>query len=158
MSELDHREGRVLKNWCFQTMVLEKTLESPLDSKEMKSVNLKGNQPYTLIGRTNAKAQTPILWLPDAKNCLIGKHPDAGKDWRQKKRATGDEMVGWHHQFNRHELRQTPGDGEGQGSLLCWVHEVARVSDLATEQQILQSIGPTTFSLSPLDALLHLFM
>ena len=96
MGELDHKESRVLKNWCFWTVVLEKTLESPLDSKEIKSVNPKGNQPWIFIGRTDA--EVPILWPPDVKSWLIGKDPDAGKDWRQvQKGMTEDEMFGWHH-------------------------------------------------------------
>ena len=108
--------------------MLEKTLESPMDRKAFKPVNLKGNQPLILIGRTDAKAEAPILWPPDAKNWLIGKEPEAGKDWRQEK-VTKDEMVGWHHQFNGHEFKQTPGDSEGQGSLVCispWGHEDQR--------------------------------
>ena len=111
------------KNWFFWTVVLEKTLESPLDFKEIKLVNPKGNQPWKLTGRTDAEA--PILWPPDAKSHLIGKDPDAGKDWRQnEKEATEDEMVGWYHQFNGHEFGPTLGHGEGQGSLVCcnpWV-------------------------------------
>ena len=100
-------------------MLLEKTLESPLVSKENKPVNLKGNQPWILIGRTDAGADASILWPPDVKSWLIGKDPDLGKNWRQKeKRATEDEMVGWHQRFSGHELGQTPGDGEGQGSLM----------------------------------------
>jgi len=118
MWELDHKEGWVPKNWWFQIVVLEKTLESPTDSKEVKPVHPKRNQPWILIGRTDAEA--PILWPPDAKSQLIGKDPDAGKDWRQKeKRATEDEMIGWHHQFNGHELGQTLRDVEGQGGLAC---------------------------------------
>ena len=85
MWELNHEEGWALKNWCFQTVVLEKTLESPLDCKEVRQVNPKGNQLWILIGRTDAEAETPILWPPDAKNWLIGKDPDAGKDWRRRK-------------------------------------------------------------------------
>ena len=113
-------EGWVPKNWCFWTVVLEKTLESPLDWKESQPVNLKWNQPWTLMGWTDAKAETPVVWPPDVKSWLIGKDPDAGKDWRQKeKRATKDETVGWHHQFNGHELGQTPGDGEEQESMVC---------------------------------------
>ena len=120
MWELDHKEGRAPKNWCFWTVVLEKTLESPLDSREIKPVHPKGNQLWILIGRTNAEAEAPVLWPPDAKSQLIGKGPDAGKDWRQKeKRATEDQMIGWHHWHNVHELGQTLGDGEGQGSLAC---------------------------------------
>ena len=105
MCELDYKEGWVLKNWCFRTLVLEKTYESPLDSKEIKLVNPKGNQPWIFIGRTDAKAETPILWPTDAKNWLIGKDLDAGKDWRQEEKGMPeDEMVGWHHWFNAHEF------------------------------------------------------
>ena len=117
MWELDHKEGWAPKNWCFWTVGLEKTLESPLDSKEIKSVNPKGNQPGIFIGRTNAEA--PILWPPDAKSWLIGKDLDAGKDWRQEKGKAEDEMIGWHHWLSRHEFEQTLGGGEGQGSLVC---------------------------------------
>ena len=99
-------------------LVLEKTLESSLDCKEIKPVNPKGNQSWTFIGRTDAEA--PILWPPDGKSQLIGKDPDAGKDWRQEKQMTDDEMIGWHHWFNVPEFEQTLGDGEGQGSLACW--------------------------------------
>ena len=120
MDELDHKEGWVLKNWCFRTVVLQKTLESPLDSKEIKPVNPKGNQPWVFIGRTNAEIEAPILWLPDVKNQLMGKDPDAGKDWGQEEKgATEDEMVGWHHQLNGCEFAQTLGDSKGQGSLEC---------------------------------------
>ena len=116
MRELDHKEGWVQKNWCFGTVVLEEILDSPLESKEIKPVNSKGNQPWILSGRTNA----PILWPPNANSRLIGKDLDAGKDRRQKeKRVTEDEMVGWHHRFNGCELGQIPADGEGQGSLAC---------------------------------------
>ena len=105
-----------LKEPGFQVSVLEKTLESPLDSKQIKPVNPKGNHPWLFIGRTDAEAL--ILWLPNAKSQLTGKYPDAGKDWRvEGKGATEDEMVGWHHWFNEHEFEQTPGDGEGQGGL-----------------------------------------
>ena len=119
MWELGNKEGRAPKNWCFWTVVLEKTLESPLDSKEIQPVHPKRNQPWTFIGRTDAEAETLILWTPDAKNWLIEKDPDSGKDWRQKeKRATEDEMVGWHHRFSGHKLGQTPGNSEEQGSLV----------------------------------------
>ena len=125
--ELNHKEDWALKNWCFWTVVLKKTLESPLNCKEIKPVNPKGNQYWIFIGMTDAKAETPILWPPNAKNWLIWKDLDAGKDWRQEeKRTTEDEMVGWHHWLNRHELEQTPGDGEGHGSLSCcssWGHK-----------------------------------
>ena len=106
----------MLKNWCLITVVLEKTLQNPLDSKEIKPVNPKGNQPWIFTGRTDAEA--PILWPPDAKSWLIGKDPDAGKDWRQEEKGTTeDEMVEWHHRLNGCNLEQTLGDGEGQGSL-----------------------------------------
>ena len=96
MWELDRKEGWVQKNWCFQSVVLEKTLESPLDSRENKPVHPKGNQPWIFIGRTDAEAEPPILWPPDAKSWLIGKDPDAGKDWRrEEKGTTEDEMVGY---------------------------------------------------------------
>ena len=110
----------MILNWCFWIVVLKKTFESPLDSKEMKQVNPKGNQPWIFIGRTDAEAELPILYPPDVKSCLIGKDPDAGKDWRQEEKGTTeDEIVGWHHQLNRHEFEQTPGVGDGQGGLVC---------------------------------------
>ena len=105
MWELDYKESWVPKNWCFWTVALEKTLESPLDCKEIQPVHPKGNQSWIYIGRTDAEAETPILWPPDAKNWLIWKDPDAGKDWRhEEKGTTEDEMVGWHHQLNGHEF------------------------------------------------------
>ena len=123
--DLDHKEGWVPKNWCFWTVVLEKTLESLLDCKEIKLVNLKRNQPWIFTGRTDAEA--PILWPPDLKSLLIGKDPDAGKDWRQEEKGvTEDEMVGWHHWLNGHESEQTVGDGEGQGRLVCYSPWVAK--------------------------------
>ena len=103
MWELDHKESWALKNWCFWTVVLEKTLESPLDCKKNKPVNCKENQSWMLIGRTD-EVEAPVLWPPDAKNWLIGKDPEAGKDWRQEEKGkTEDEMVGWHHWLNGHE-------------------------------------------------------
>ena len=104
----------------FWTVVLEKTLENPLDSKEIQPVHPKGNQSWIFTGRTDAESEAPILWPPDAKNQLIGKDPDAGKDWRQEEKGmTEDEMVGWHHWLDGHEFKQAPGVGAGQGSLLC---------------------------------------
>ena len=118
MWELDHKEGWVQKNWCIWAVVLEKTLENPLDGKEIPSVHPKGNQSWIFIGRTDAEA--PIVWPPDAKSQLIGKHCDAGKDWRQEEKgATEDKMFGWHHQLNGHKFDQALGEGEGQGSLAC---------------------------------------
>ena len=119
MWELDHKESWALKNWCFWTVVLEETLENPLNCK-IKPVNHKGNQCWIFIGRTDAEAEAPILW-PDAKSWLIGKDPYAGKDWGQeKKEVTENETDGQHHWFKGYELRQTPGDGERQGRLACW--------------------------------------
>ena len=127
--ELDHKESWVPKNWCFWTVVLEKTLESPLDCKEIQPVHPKGNQSWISTERTDVEAEAPILWPPDAKNWLIGKDPDAGKDWRREKGMTEDEMLGWHHWLNGHEFEQTPGVGDGQGSLACcspWGHRVGQ--------------------------------
>ena len=104
--ELDHKEGRMPKNWYLQTVVLEKTLESPLDSKEIKPVSLKGNQPWILIGKTDAEVETPVFWSCEANSRLIGKVPEVGKDWGQEKGASNDEMGGWHHPCNGHELGQ----------------------------------------------------
>ena len=120
MWELDHKEGWMPKNWCFWTVVLEKTLESPLESMEIKSVNPKGNQSWIFIRRTDAKTEAPILRPPNMKSWLIRKDPDAGKDWRQEEKGTTEnEMVGWHYWLNGHDFKQTPGNGEGQGSLAC---------------------------------------
>ena len=120
MWELDYKESWAPKNWCFWTLVLEKTPESPLDCKEIQSVCPKGNRSWMFIGRTDAEAETPILWPPNVKNWLIWKDPDGGKDWRQEEKGmTEDEMVGWHHWLNGYKLRQTPGDDEGQESLAC---------------------------------------
>ena len=117
MWELD-KEGWALKNRCFQTVVLEKTLENPLHSKMIKPVNPKGNQPWIFLGKT--VAEVPILWLPDVKSQFAEKDRDAGKDWGQEeKEATDNEMAGWHHQLNGHVFQQTPGDSEGEGSLVC---------------------------------------
>ena len=105
-----YKESWVLKNWCFWTVVLEKTLESPLDCKKIQSIHPKGNQSWIFIGRTDAEAEAPILWPPDAKNWLNGKDSDAGKDWRQEEKGTTeDEMVGWHHWLNGHESEQALG-------------------------------------------------
>ena len=115
------------KNWCFQIVVLEKTLENPLDSKEIKPVDTKGNQPWIFIGRSDAEAETPIFWPPAVKSWLAGKEPDSGKDWRQKEKGTTeDEMVRWHYWLSGHEFEQILWDNGGQRSLLCsspWDHE-----------------------------------
>ena len=120
MWELDHKDTWATKNWGFWTVVSERTLESPLGCKEINPVNSKGDQSWIFIGRTDAEAETPILWPPDAKNWLLGKDPDAGKDWRREEKGmTEDEMVGWHHRLNGHEFEQATGVGDGQGSLEC---------------------------------------
>ena len=134
MWELDYKESLVQKNWCFWTVVLEKTLESPLDCKEIQPVNPKGNQSWIFIGRTDAEAETSILWPPDAKNWFTGKDSDAVKDWRQEKGMTEDVMVGWHHQFYGHEFEQALGSSEGQGSLVCCSPQGCKESHM-TERQ-----------------------
>ena len=116
MWELDCKESWMQKNRCFWTVVLEKTLESPLDCNEIHPVHPKINQPWVLIGRTDVEAEAPIFWPPDAKSWLIWKDPDIGKDWGQEEKGmTEDEMVGWHHWHNGHEFEWTPGVGDGQG-------------------------------------------
>ena len=118
--ELDHKEGRASNNWCLQTVVLKKTPKSPLDSKEIKPVNLMGDQPWIFTGTTDAEAEAPVFRSSDVHRQIIGKAPDAGKDQGQKeKRASEDEMAGRHHRCNEHELGHTLGDGEGQGGLAC---------------------------------------
>ena len=120
MWALDHKEGWVLKNWCFWTVELDKTLESPLDCREIQPVHSRGDQSWVCFGRTDAKAETPILWPPHAKSWLIGKDPDAGRDWGQEEKGpTEDEMAGCHHQLDGHEFEWTPGVGDGQGGLAC---------------------------------------
>ena len=120
MLELDYKDSWAPKKCCFWTLVLEKTFESPLDCKEIQPVQPKGNQSWIFIRRTDTEAEAPILWPPDAKNWLIEKDPDAGKDWRwEEKEKTEDEMVGWHHQLDGHEFEQALGVGDWQGSLAC---------------------------------------
>ena len=134
MWQLDHKESWMPKNWCFWTMVLEKTLESPLDCMEIKPVSLGGNHSWIFIGRIDAEAKTPILWPPNAKNWLIGKDSDVGKDWRQEEKGlTEEEMFGWHHWLDWHELEQALGVGDGQGGLVCCSPWGSKESDM-TEQ------------------------
>ena len=134
MWELDHKKSWAPKNWCFWTVVLEKTLESPLDYKEIKPVNPKGNQSWIFIGKIDAEVEAPILWPPDANNWLIGKDPDAGKDGGQEEKGTTeDEIVGWHHQLDGDEFEQAPGAGDGQGSLVycsLWGHKELDTTEL----------------------------
>ena len=118
MWELDYKESWASKNWCLWTVVLEKTLESPLDCKEIEPVHPKGDQSWVFIGRTDAEAETPILWPPHVKSWLIRKDPDAGRDWGQEEKGTPeDEMAGWHHRLDAHKFGWTPGVGDGQGGL-----------------------------------------
>ena len=125
MWELDCEESWALKNWCFWIVVLEKTLESPLDCKEIQLVHPKGDQSWVFIGRTDAKAETGILWLPHEKSWLTGKDPDAGRDWGlEEKGMTEDEMAGWHHWLVGHGFGWTLGVGDGQGGLACWLQRV----------------------------------
>ena len=127
MWELNHKAGWVPKNWCIWTAVLEKTLESLLDCKEIKTVNPKGNQLWIFIRRTDAEVEAPILWPLDAKNGLIGKYPDAGEDWGQEEKgATEDEMVGWHHQINGHESEQMQKTVKDREAWYAAVHGVAK--------------------------------
>ena len=144
MWQLDHKESWASQNWCFWTVVLEKTLESPLDCKEIKPVNPKGTQPRIYIGRTDVEAEAPILRPPgvkDLKSWLIGKDPDAGKDWKQEEKgAIEDEMIGWHHRLNGHEFEQAPRDGEDRESWRAAAHGVvksrAQLSDWTTATEL----------------------
>ena len=125
--QLCYKESWVLKNWCFWTLVLEKTFESPLDCKEIQPVHSEGDQPWDFFGGNDAKAETPVLWPPHVKSWLTGKDSDAGRDWGQEeKRTTENEMAGWHHWLDGRESEWTPGAGDGQGGLMCcnsWVCE-----------------------------------
>ena len=146
MWELDYKESWVPKNWCFWTVVLEKTPD-PLDCKKIQSVHPKGNHSWKFNGRTEVEAETPILWPPDVKSWLIWKDPIAGKEWRQdKKGLSEDEMVGWHHRLNGHEFESTLGAGNGQGGLACcspWCYKELDMTEW------LKYIISTIFSLIP---------
>ena len=132
MWELDYKESWTPKNRCFWTVVLEKTLESPLDCQEIQPVHPKEISPE-FIGRTDVEVETPILWPPDEKSWLIGKDPDAGKDWEQEEKGmTEDEIVGWYHWLNEHGFGWTPGVGDGQGGLACcgpWGHKKSDMTE-----------------------------
>ena len=120
MWELDYQENWAVKNWCFWTVVLGKTLESHLNCKEIQPVHSKGNQSWVFTGRTDVEAETPILWPSDVKSWLIWKDSDSGEDWEQEEKGTTeDEMAGWHHRLDGREFEWTPGDGDGQGGLVC---------------------------------------
>ena len=133
MWELDYKESLAPKNWCFWTVVLEKTLESPLDCQEIQPVHPKGDQSWVFIGWTDVEAETPVLWPPDAESWLLWKDPDAGKDWGQEEKGTTeDEMVGWHHGHNGHGFGWTLGVGDGPGGLACcgsWGHKASDTTE-----------------------------
>ena len=147
MWELGYKENWVPRNWCFWTVVLKKTLESPLDCKEIQPVHPKGNQSWIFIGRTDVEAEAPILWPRDVRSRLIRKDPEARKDWRREKKGmTENKKVGWHHQLNGHEFEQTPGGGEGHGSLACCSPWHCKESDM-TEWLTTTTIGHSQKSL-----------
>ena len=152
MWELDYKESWVLKNWCFWTVVLEKTFENPLDSKEIQPVHPKGNQSWIFIGRTDVEAETPIFWPPDVKSWLIGKDPDDGKDWGQKEKGmTEDQMVGWHHRLNGHGFGWTPGVGDGQGGLECcssWGRKESEMTEQLNWTEQFDVIGAFRYKLT----------
>ena len=140
MWELDYEESWALKNWCFWTVVLEKTLESPLDCKEIQPVHSKGDESWVFFGRTDAKAETPILWPPHVKSWLIGKDSDARRDWGQEEKGTTeDEMAGWHHWLDGRESQWAPGVGDGHRGLACCNSWGRKESD-TTEQLIWSDI------------------
>ena len=145
MWELNHKESWALKNWCFWTVVLEKTLVSHLDCKEIKPVSPKVNQSWIFIGRTDAKAEVPIFWPLGAKNLLTGKDPDARKVWRQEEKGmTEVEMVGWPHQLDGHEFEQALGVGDGQGNLVCcspWCHKESDMTEWLNWTELLNTIN-----------------
>ena len=156
MWELECEESWMPKYWCFWTVVLEKTLESPLDCKELQPVHPKGDQSWVFIGRTDAEAETPILWPHDVKSWLIGKDSDAGKDWGQEEKGTTeDEIIGWHHRLNGRGFERTPGVGDGQGGLGCcssWAHKESDTTDPLnwtevnlTSKQVTSAILPHTW-------------
>ena len=132
MWELDYKESSAPKNWCFWTMVLEKTLESPLDSKEIQPVHPEGNQSWIFIGMTDAEAETPVLWPPDGKNWLIGKTLMLEKIEGGRRRGRQDEMIGWHHWLDGHEFAQVLRTGDGQGGPVCcspWGHKESDMTE-----------------------------
>ena len=149
MWELDCEEGWAPKNWCFWTVVLEKTLESPLDCKEIQPVHSEGDQPWDFFGRNDAKAETPVLWPYHVKSWLIGKDSDAGRDWGQEEKGmTENEMAGWHHGPDGRESEWTPGDGDGQGGLACcdtWGHKELDMTEPLNWTEVLIHTLETAF-------------
>ena len=162
MWELDCEESWALKNWCFWTVVLEKTLESPLDCKEIQPVHSKGDQPWVFFGRYDAEAETPVLWPPHAKSWLIGKDPDAGRDWGQKEKGmTEDEMAGWHHRLNGREFEWTLGVGDGQGGLACcdsWGYKESDTTERLNWTELSSQKSSSAFLVSPLQIILLAFI
>ena len=155
MWELDCEEGWALKNWCFWTVVLEKTLESPLDCKETQPVHSEGDQPWDFFGRDEAKAETPVLWPPYTKIWLIGKDSDAGRDWGQEEMGTAEyEMAGWHHWLDGRESEWIPGVGDGQGGLVCCDSWGRKESDM-TERLNWTEILPTSYWIMYFSALVY---
>ena len=145
MWELDHKEGWGPKNLCFGTVVLEKTLESPLDCKESKPLNPKGNQPWIFIGRTDTEAEAPYFGHVMQRADSFGKDPDAGKEWRQEeKETTEDEMVGWQHWLDRHEFEEALGTGDGQGSLECCSPWGLKESDMTEWTELMETKKKTS--------------
>ena len=143
MWELDYKDSWAPKNWCFWTVVLEKTLGSPLDCKEIQPVQPKGDQSWVFIGRTHVEAETPVLWPPDSKSWLIWKDPDAGKDWGQEEKGmTEDEMVWWHHWLDRHGFGWSLGVGDEQGGLVCCSSWVRKESYVTEQLNWTELIGP----------------
>ena len=142
MWELDCEESWVPKNRCFWTVVLEKTLESPLDFREIQPIHSKGDQSWVFFGRNDAEAETPVLWPPHAKSWLIGKDSDAGREWGQEKKGTTeDEMAGWHHWLDGHEFEWTQGVGDGQGGLACFYGVAKRRTRLSDWTELNQLNG-----------------
>ena len=146
MWELDCEESWTPKNWCFWTVVLDKTLESPLDCKEIQPVHSKGDQSCVFFGRTDAKAETPVLWPSHAKSWLTGKDPDAGRDWGQEEKGTTeDEMAGWHHRLDGHEFEWIPGVGDGQGGLVwcdSWGRKESDTTEWLNWTELMSSLEP----------------
>ena len=149
---MDCEVSWALKNWCFWTVVLEKTLESPLDCKEIQPVHPKGGQPWVFFGGTHAEAETPVLWPPHAKSWLIGKDSDAGRDWGQEEKGmTEDEMARWHHWLYGHESKWTLGVGDGQGGVACcgsWGRKELDTTEWLNWMQILWKLSLTTIYLN----------